>query len=56
MKVSKTQAVAALNGKTAQEVYDAMDFEALPYDEENNRYPTLDDVIAAIQSSGNKPK
>ena len=50
MKVPKKLAEKALNGKTAQEVYDSLDFNALPYDSENDRYPTLDDVIAGLQS------
>ena len=50
MKVSFLQAIKAINGKTAQEVYDALDFEQLPYDEENDKFPTLDDVVAALQA------
>ena len=50
MKVPKKLAEKALNGKTAQEVYDSLDFNALPCDSENDRYPTLDDVIAGLQS------
>lgn len=50
MKVNKNQAEKAINGKNAQDVYDSLDFNALPYDEENDRYPTLDDVIAGLQS------
>ena len=50
MKVPKKLAEKALNGKTAQEVYDSIDFDALPYDSENDRYPTLDDIIAGLQA------
>ena len=36
MKVPKKLAEKALNGKTAQEVYDSLDFDSLPYDSEND--------------------
>lgn len=50
MKVPKKLAEKAINGKTAQEVYDSLDFDSLPYDSENDRYPTLEDVIAGLQA------
>ena len=50
MKVSKTQALKAINGATADEVYNALDFSQLPVDEENNLSPTLNDVIDALSS------
>ena len=51
MKVSKTQALKAINGATADEVYNALDFSQLPVDTENNLSPTLDDVIEALSTN-----
>lgn len=51
MKPTLEQAIKALNGRTAEEVYNALDFDFLPYDPENDRYPTMDDIIAVLKAS-----
>lgn len=51
MKVTKEQATKALNGKTSDEVYNSLDFTVLPFDEENNKFPTLDEVVEALHLS-----
>tara|TARA_R110002012_G_C11571690_1_gene604426 strand:- start:278 stop:445 length:168 start_codon:yes stop_codon:yes gene_type:complete len=48
MKVTKQQALKAINGATSDEVYNALDFSQLPFDEENERHPTLNEVIEAL--------
>ena len=53
MKVTKQQALKAINGATSDEVYNALDFSQLPFDEENERHPTLEDVISALSVPDN---
>ena len=54
MYLTLEQAIKALNGRTAEEVYNALDFDFLPYDSENDRYPTLDDIIAVLKAAEEK--
>lgn len=54
MYLTLEQAIKALNGRTAEEVYNALDFDCLPYDSENDRYPTLDDIIAVLKAAEEK--
>lgn len=48
MKVEREQAIKALFGKNGQLVYESMDFDHLPLDEENNIAPTMYDVAEAL--------
>ena len=54
MELTLEQAIKALNGRTAEEVYNALDFDCLPYDPESDRYPTQDDIIAVLKAAEEK--